>query len=100
MFLTAGIDTAILPVAVKLILAGLPMTPVPRVAGAIFYASTEPNPETSGSAWLLPDDGPVFLVPKEAFKLGVYKMIDDRINSLTRHVASCCHTLSFIAATY
>jgi hypothetical protein len=36
---------------------------------------------TSGSAWLLLDDGPVFMCPKEEFKMGVYKMIDDRANA-------------------
>ncbi|KAF5321689.1 hypothetical protein D9619_001530 [Psilocybe cf. subviscida] len=74
-------DTAIVPIPVKLILAGIPLTPVPRVAGAIFKAATDPDMTTSGSAYLLLDDGPVFRVPKEEFKLGVYKMIDDRANA-------------------
>ncbi|KAF8893434.1 hypothetical protein BD779DRAFT_1467786 [Infundibulicybe gibba] len=77
-------DTAIVPVVAKLFLAGIPLTPVPRIAGAIFYAATSPDPETNGCAWLLPDDGPVFLVPREEFKLGVYKMIDDRANRLIK----------------
>jgi len=51
------------------------------VAGSIFYAATDPNPETNGGAWMLMDDGPLFLVPREEFKLGVYKMIDDRVNA-------------------
>lgn len=70
-----------MPIPVKLILAGIPLTPVPRVAGAIFKAATDPDMTTSGSAYLLLDDGPVFRVPKEEFKLGVYKMIDDRANA-------------------
>lgn len=70
-----------MPIPVKLALAGIPLTPVSRIAGALFYASTDPNMATSGSAYLLPDDGPVFSVPKEEFKLGVYKMIDDRANN-------------------
>ncbi|KAH9485068.1 5'-hydroxyaverantin dehydrogenase [Psilocybe cubensis] len=74
-------DTAIVPTPVKLVLAGIPLTPVPRVAGAIFYAATNPEPATNGSAWLLLDDGPLFMVPKEEFKMGVYKMIDDRANA-------------------
>ena len=81
-----SLDTAIVPIPVKLLLAGIPLTPVPRIAGAIFYAATNPNPATNGCAWLLPDNGPVFLVPKEEFKLGVYKMIDDRVNSLLAYV--------------
>ncbi|KAF8972996.1 hypothetical protein BDZ97DRAFT_1912597 [Flammula alnicola] len=75
-------DTAIVPTPVKLFLAGIPLTPVPRVAGAIFYAATDPDMATSGSAYLLLDDGPVFMVPKEEFKEGVYKMIDDRSNAI------------------
>ncbi|KAF6763116.1 hypothetical protein DFP72DRAFT_874743 [Ephemerocybe angulata] len=74
-------DTNILPTAVKLFLAGIPLVPVTRVAGAIFYAATDPDPETNGSCWLLPDDGPVFLLKKEELKLGVYEMIDSRVNA-------------------
>jgi hypothetical protein len=79
-------DTGIVPLSVKLILAGIPRTPVPRIAGAIIYLATNPDPATNGSAWLLTDDGPVFMVPKEEFKMGVYKMIDDRKNSLLKCV--------------
>jgi len=74
-------DTAIVPTPVKLLLAGIPLTPVPRVAGAIFHAATDPDLSTSGSGYLLLDDGPVFMVRKEDFKEGVYKMIDNRANS-------------------
>ncbi|KXN90975.1 15-hydroxyprostaglandin dehydrogenase [NAD(+)] [Leucoagaricus sp. SymC.cos] len=74
-------DTAIVPTPVKIVLAGIPLTPVPRVAGAIFHAATNPDPETNGCTWLLLDDGPVFCVKPDEFKQGVYKMIDDRANS-------------------
>lgn len=74
-------DTAIVPIPVKLVLAGIPLTPVSRVAGAIFFAATDVDPKTNGAAWLLLDDGPVFMVPKEEFKQGVYGMIDARANS-------------------
>ena len=79
-------DTAILPPIVKVILAGIPLATVPRIAGAIFYSATNPDPETSGNAWLILDNGPVFRVPKEEFKLGVYKMIDERRNALLKYV--------------
>lgn len=68
----------------KVILAGIPLATVPRIAGAIFYAATDPDMGTNGSAWLIPDDGNVFLVPKEEFKMGVYKMIDERANALLK----------------
>ncbi|KAF8197910.1 hypothetical protein BJ912DRAFT_845800 [Pholiota molesta] len=75
------VDTAIVPTPVKLLLAGIPLTPVSRVAGAIFFAASDADMNTSGSAFLLLDDGPVFMVPKEEFKEGVYKMIDNRANA-------------------
>lgn len=77
-----SIDTNILPTRAKVILTGIPMLPVPRIAGCMIYAATNPDPKTSACAWLLPDDGPVFFVGKEDFKLGVYKMIDDRSNAI------------------
>jgi hypothetical protein len=81
-------DTGIVPVPVKVFLAGIPKPPVSRIAGAIFYAATDRDEKSSGSAWLLVDDGPVFLVPKEQFKQGVYKMIDERANAVRAYVIS------------
>ncbi|KAG6829700.1 hypothetical protein H0H87_010502 [Tephrocybe sp. NHM501043] len=84
-------DTKIVPIPIKLFLAGIPLAPVPRVAGAIIHAATNPDPETNGVAFLLSDDGPVFMVPREEFKLGVYKMIDDRKNGLLRTKAGAIY---------
>lgn len=81
-------DTGIVPVPIKVFLAGIPKAPVSRIAGAIFYAATDRDEKSSGSAWLLVDDGPVFMVPKEQFKQGVYKMIDDRTNAVRAYVIS------------
>jgi NAD(P)-dependent dehydrogenase (short-subunit alcohol dehydrogenase family) len=75
-------DTKILGLPTKLFLAGIPFTTTERVAGAIFYAATDPDESTNESSWLLADDGEVFLVPKEAFKFGVYAMIDERVNGI------------------
>jgi hypothetical protein len=80
-------DTGILPLVVKVFLAGIPFTPVSRIAATIIHVATNPDPATNGSAWLLTDDGPAFMVPKEEFKLGVYKMIDDRKNRMLKYVA-------------
>jgi hypothetical protein len=71
-------DTAIIPISVKIGMAGIPLTPIERVAGAIFYAATDPDMETSGCPWLLPDDGYVFRLEREHLKEGVYEMIDTR----------------------
>ena len=70
----------------KLLLAGIPLTPVPRIAGAIFRAATDPDLATSGCPWMLMDDGPVIRVEKEALRTGVYDMLGDRIRRVTRYV--------------
>ncbi|KAF9258309.1 NAD(P)-binding protein [Marasmius fiardii PR-910] len=75
-------DTAIVSLPVKIFLTGIPLVPVPRIAKAITYAASNPDPATSGCAYLLPDGGEVFKIPKEEFKLGVYKVIDERANAL------------------
>jgi len=77
------VDTGpMFPTPMKILVAGVPITPVARVAGAIVYASTSPDPATSGCAYMLPDNGPVFKLPRDEFKLGVYKVIDERSNAL------------------
>ena len=76
-----------MPKVYKVFLAGIPKAPVKRIAGAILHAATDPDMETSGSVWLLTNDGPVLRVDKESFKLGVYKMIDDRANAIRKYAA-------------
>ena len=85
-FWRSSIDTAIVPLPVKVFLAGIPLTPVSRIAGAVFHAASNPDPETNGCAWLLLDNGPVFRVEPDSFKQGVYKMINDRMNVLFKWV--------------
>jgi hypothetical protein len=63
----------------RLVLAGIPLTPVPRIAGAVFRAATDPDAATSGCPWMLPDDGPVIRVEKESLHAGVYEMLNVRI---------------------
>jgi hypothetical protein len=72
-------DTSILELSTRVFLAGLPMTPVPRIAGAVFRAATDPDVSTSGCPWVLPDDGPVIRVEKEALRAGVYELLNARI---------------------
>lgn len=69
-------------------MAGIPLTPVERVAGAIFYAASDPDMETSGCPWLLPDDGYVFRVEKEQLKEGVYEIINVRTAAAVKYVFS------------
>ena len=49
------------------------------MAGAIFYAATDPDRTNNGSVWLLPDQGPVYMLEREYLKEGVYGMLDRRI---------------------
>jgi len=72
-------DTSLLGLPVKLILAGIPLTPVPRIAGAVFRAATDPDTATSGCPWVLPDDGPVVRLEKEALRVGVYEILGKRV---------------------
>ncbi|KIJ49688.1 hypothetical protein M422DRAFT_28053 [Sphaerobolus stellatus SS14] len=79
-------DTAIVPTAVKLFMAGIPLTPIARVGGAIFKAATDRNPASNGGVYTLPDEGEVFRIDRPALRLdkGVYKMINDRADVLRR----------------
>jgi hypothetical protein len=61
------------------------MTPVERVAGAIFRAATDHDRATSGCPWMLPDDGPVFLLKKEVLREGVYEMLNNRVRRIVRN---------------
>lgn len=70
--------TAIVPLPVKIALAGIPKTSVERIAGAIFRSSTDPDLSTSGCPWLLPDHGDVFRLDREEMKEGVYHLINQR----------------------
>lgn len=77
-YLSLNADTSIVPVTVKLALAGIPLTPIPRIAGAILRSATDPNPESSGCPWMLPDEGPVFRLERENLTTGVYELINAR----------------------
>ncbi|EJD02822.1 NAD-binding protein [Fomitiporia mediterranea MF3/22] len=75
-------DTAIVPPAVKVFMAGIPLVPVPRIAGAILLAATDEAPESNGAAYTLPDDREVFRIPPVQINEGVYKMLNDRVKRL------------------
>ncbi|KAH9970036.1 hypothetical protein BGW80DRAFT_1562461 [Lactifluus volemus] len=81
-------DTSILGLPTRLLLAGLPMTPIPRIAGAVFRAATDPDVATSGCPWVLPDDGPVILMEKEVLRTGVYELLDARIRRTTSFISA------------
>ncbi|EIN12897.1 NAD(P)-binding protein [Punctularia strigosozonata HHB-11173 SS5] len=85
-------DTNILNTQLKVILAGIPMTPVERIANAIVYSATDPSPLTNGCPWLLPDDGPLLLLEQEVLREGVYDMLNKRVarvKSITESLYLC-----------
>lgn len=59
-------------------MSGIPLVPVPRIAGAIILAATDTTPNTAGSAYVLPDDREVFRIPPMHLTEGVYGMINER----------------------
>ncbi|KAK0476819.1 hypothetical protein IW261DRAFT_1637339, partial [Armillaria novae-zelandiae] len=59
---------------------GLSLSPIARVAGSIFHAATNPEKETNGRAWLIRDDGPLYMVPREDLNEGVFRAYNKRIN--------------------
>lgn len=80
-------DTNLAPLAAKIFLAGIPLTPVSRIALAVLASAVDPDPSTSGSAWLLMDDGPVVRLEQEHMKEGVYDLLNARVarvNKLSR----------------
>ncbi|EJD41041.1 NAD(P)-binding protein [Auricularia subglabra TFB-10046 SS5] len=74
-------DTGILTDAGRSFLQGMPLAPVPRVVGAIFRASTDPDGASDGCVWTVPDDGEVCRIPREQMQLvgGVYSVLNERL---------------------
>ena len=86
-------NTAIVPTIARVFLAGIPLAPIERVAGAIVHAATDPDMETSGCTWLLPDDGYVCRLEREQLKEGVYGVIDARAKATVKSGSSIFFTL-------
>ncbi|KZT20704.1 NAD(P)-binding protein [Neolentinus lepideus HHB14362 ss-1] len=80
------VDTALIGTPTKVVLAGLPKTPVTRVAEAVFYAATDTDWKNNGCTLLLPDDGPVLRLEKEELREGVYGTIEARIQFARRSI--------------
>ncbi|KAK0505195.1 hypothetical protein EDD18DRAFT_327113 [Armillaria luteobubalina] len=67
---------------VEVSLKGLALSPIARVADSIFYAATNPEKETNGRAWLIRDDGPLYMIPREDLNEGVFRTYNKRFNAL------------------
>jgi len=76
------VDTALLTTTNKVLIAGLPKTPASRVAGAMFLAATDDDPDSNGAAYTLPDDGEVVRVDNMRLTEGVYKLLDARVERI------------------
>lgn len=74
-------DTGIMTDAGRAFLHGLPLAPVPRVAGAIFRAASDTEELSDGCVWTVPDDGEVCRIPRERMQLvgGVYSALNERL---------------------
>ncbi|EPQ57089.1 NAD P-binding protein [Gloeophyllum trabeum ATCC 11539] len=72
------VDTGLVPTVMKAVLAGVPLTPVTRVASTVFYAATNPDWAIHGSTLVLLDDGPVLRLEKENLREGVYGIMNKR----------------------
>ncbi|GJJ06297.1 hypothetical protein Clacol_000488 [Clathrus columnatus] len=80
---TRGSDTSIMVTPMKIFLAGIPLTPVERVAGTVIKAATETNPDTNGSVYTIPDGGETFRLDRKDLSIttGVYKLLGDRADA-------------------
>ena len=75
----ALVDTPMLTSGARLMLAGLPLAPLSRIASTIVHIATDPDQKTSGCPWILPDGGEVLRLDKELLKEGVYKILGERL---------------------
>ena len=80
-------DTQILSKMARAILAGLPMTPVPRIAATILCVATDPDPQTSGRPWLLLDHGDVLRLDSAEITEGTYRILDARMRTTVAAVS-------------
>ncbi|KAH8832305.1 hypothetical protein DL96DRAFT_1581640 [Flagelloscypha sp. PMI_526] len=79
-------DTPLIDTPTKLIIAGLPFTPVSLLADAVVRCATSPNNEDHECAWLLTDNGPVLRVRPEECNMGLYELIDAKAASQVKGI--------------
>ncbi|KAK0462630.1 uncharacterized protein EV420DRAFT_1265343 [Desarmillaria tabescens] len=82
-----------LPSSAEASTKGLSLSPTARVAGSIFHAATNPEKETSGRTWLIRDDGPLYMVPREDLDKGVFHPFNKRFARWVYHTSCPLHRL-------
>lgn len=87
------VDTTLVDLPTRLVLSGLPLTSAERIALAVFNSATDPDARTSGSAYMLLDDGPVVRLEKEMLRKGVYEVMGSRVQWIQRCVCSNLFTI-------
>lgn len=76
------IDTNIVPPKIKALMVGVPMVPIPRVAGAMVLAATDTESGTNGAAYTLPDHRELLRIPHHELNDGVYEIMGNRARTL------------------
>jgi len=89
-------DTAILPSAFKTFMAGIPMVPVQKVAGAVFLAATDGEQGSNGAVYSLPDEKEVFRILPPRINEGVYRMLDERVKRAASSVQTIVSFFAFL----
>lgn len=74
-------DTALVSTGTKAFMAGIPLTPISRIGGAIFKAVTDVDPDTNGAVYAIPDHRETFRLNHAQLHIheGVYKLINKRV---------------------
>lgn len=67
--------------SLKELVAGWPLTSVPRIAATCLAVATDPDPDADEKPWMLPDGGEVERIDWLALNEGFYKELNERLRS-------------------
>jgi len=78
-------DTAIVYPAARRLLGGLPMAQIRHIVGSVIHGATDPDPETQGAVYTIPDNIGAFRIEGDELDLlstGMYNTLKERILSV------------------
>jgi len=78
-------DTDILGAPVRVLLAGMPWASIERISGAAVLAATDPDLDTDGSCYTIPDGGSVFRIPRQELTGGIYGVLNERVSKVIKY---------------